>query len=126
MSEARARQSPTDHHLDILQQAALRAAAQDDPESVAHAQYWLGYLYYGLGESRLAIAHCETALRAALNTANDPLTVQIRATLGQALAVIDGETWLFQTGRDKRRPASNDIRFFFDFGMEVRPVSFEE
>ena len=77
---------PSRDHLDILQQAAQRAAAQDDPASVAHAQYWLGYLYYGLGESRLAIAHCETALRAALNTANDPLTVQIRATLGQALA----------------------------------------
>jgi hypothetical protein len=40
--------------------------------------------------------------------------------LGKALAVIDGTTWLYE-GQERRRPTSNDIRFFFDFGLEVRP-----
>ena len=39
--------------------------------------------------------------------------------LGQALAVIDGTTWLYE-GQERRSPTSNDIRFFFDFGLEVR------
>lgn len=77
---------PSREHLDLLQQAAQRAIAQADLQAVAHAEYWLGYLYYGLGESRQAIAHCETALRATTSSADDPLAVQIRATLGQALA----------------------------------------
>ena len=47
----------------------------------------------------------------------------VSGPLGQALAVVDGETWLFDAGRDRRRPTANDIRFFFDFGLEVRPLS---
>ena len=41
-------------------------------------------------------------------------------SLRQALAVIDGTTWLFDR-QERRSPTSNDIRFFFDFGLEVRP-----
>jgi len=41
--------------------------------------------------------------------------------LGQALAVVDGDTWLYENS-DKRRPTSNEIHFFFQNGMEVRTV----
>ena len=52
---------------------------------------------------------------------NTPVTVaHLCGPLGQALAVIDGTTWLYE-GQERRRPTSNDIRFFFDFGLEVRP-----
>ncbi|HVC60230.1 MAG TPA: hypothetical protein VND19_07725 [Acetobacteraceae bacterium] len=50
-------------------------------------------------------------------------TAHVSGPLGQALAVVDGETWLYQSGRERRRPSANDIRFFFDFGLEVRPVA---
>ena len=43
--------------------------------------------------------------------------------LGQALAVVDGETWLYETDSERRRPTANDIRLFFDYGLEVRPLS---
>ena len=39
---------------------------------------------------------------------------------GKLWTVIDGTTWLYE-GQERRRPTSNDIRFFFDFGLEVRP-----
>lgn len=53
---------------------------------------------------------------------NAPVTkAHLCGPLGQALAVIDGATWLYE-GKDRRRPTSNDIRFFFDFGLEVRPL----
>jgi hypothetical protein len=41
--------------------------------------------------------------------------------LGQALAVVDGETWLYEK-KDKRRPTANEVHFFFQNGMEVRAV----
>ena len=50
-------------------------------------------------------------------------TANISGPLGQALAVIDGETWLYDTDAERRRPSANDIRFFFDYGLEVRPLS---
>ena len=53
-------------------------------------------------------------------------SAHVSGPLGQALAVVNGETWLFEAGRSRRRPTANDIRFFFDFGLEVRPVAPEE
>jgi tetratricopeptide (TPR) repeat protein len=55
-----------------------------DQAAVARAQYWLGYINYALGESREAIHHCDLASAAAHGAGDDPLAVQIRATLGQA------------------------------------------
>ena len=52
---------------------------------------------------------------------NAPVTMaHLCGPLGQALAVINGTTWLYE-GQERRPPTSNDIRFFFDFGLEVRP-----
>jgi tetratricopeptide (TPR) repeat protein len=41
--------------------------------------------------------------------------------LGQALAVVDGKAWLYEA-KERRRPPSNDVRFFFEHGLEVRAV----
>ncbi|MFI4986152.1 MAG: tetratricopeptide repeat protein [Alphaproteobacteria bacterium] len=49
-------------------------------------------------------------------------TAHVCGPLGQALAVVDGETWLYEIARDPRPPTSNDIRLFFDHGLEVRSL----
>ncbi len=46
----------------------------------------------------------------------------VSGSLGQALAVIDGETWLYEIARDRRRPTGNDIKLFFDHGLEIRAL----
>lgn len=48
-------------------------------------------------------------------------TAHLCGPLGQALAVVDGQTWIYENG-SRRRATANDIRFFFDLGLEVRPV----
>lgn len=70
--------------LQIFRRAVVMAQHLGDQAALARAQYWLGYVNYALGESREAIAHCELASAAAQGAGDDPLAVQIRATLGQA------------------------------------------
>ena len=41
--------------------------------------------------------------------------------LGQALAIVGDETWLFENNA-RHRPTGNEIRFFFEHGLEVRTV----
>lgn len=78
---------PSRESLPILRRAVERATASNNLESIANAEYWLGYLNYGLGESRATIRHCERALAAAPASMRDKSSwVQIRAMLGQALA----------------------------------------
>jgi tetratricopeptide (TPR) repeat protein len=48
--------------------------------------------------------------------------VHIAGPLGQALAIIDGQTWLYEVGRDPRPPRNNDVALFFACGVEVREV----
>jgi tetratricopeptide (TPR) repeat protein len=71
--------------LPIFERAVQLAAQQPDPALLARAEYWLGYILYALGESATAIAHCERA-REVIGNGEDPLAVQIRATLGQIKA----------------------------------------
>jgi tetratricopeptide (TPR) repeat protein len=56
-------------------------------------------------------------------TAAGIMQAHVCGPLGQALAVIGGETWLYEAAGDRRRPTHNDIRFFFDHGLEVRPIT---
>lgn len=77
---------PSRDQLPIFERALERARARRDRTAVARAQYWLGYINYGLGEPAIAIRHCERALAAIPDGHDDPLAVQIRATLGQAKA----------------------------------------
>jgi len=70
--------------LPIFRRAVELAQQAGDQPALARARYWLGYVNFSLGESREAILHCEQALQAAQEVGDDRLTVQIRATLGQA------------------------------------------
>lgn len=71
--------------LPLLQRAVEQARAQGQPLAMANAEHSLGYVLYALGESAACIAHFERALQVA-GRGNDPLAVQIRASLGQARA----------------------------------------
>ena len=72
------------HDTETFRRAVALAHEHGDRTALARAEYWLGYIHYGLGESRAAIRHCELALQAMDGADTDPLAVQIRATLGQA------------------------------------------
>jgi hypothetical protein len=53
---------------------------------------------------------------------NTPITMaHLCGPLGQALAVVNDETWLYENS-NRRRASANDIRFFFELGLEVRTV----
>lgn len=71
--------------LPVFERAVRLAAAQPDPSLRARAEYWLGYILYALGQARDAVHHCERAAALA-GDGSDPLAVQVRAALGQALA----------------------------------------
>lgn len=77
---------PSPHHLPIFRRAVERAEARGDAMALARSHYWLGYINYALGEPLAAIACCERALQELRAPEDDPLAVQIRATLGQAKA----------------------------------------
>ena len=71
--------------LPVFERGLELARRRGDPALVARAEYWLGYILYALGDSFAALAHCERA-REAIGQSDDPLAVQIRATLGQVKA----------------------------------------
>jgi class 3 adenylate cyclase len=106
---------PAKDQLDVLRRAAELAAGLDDAAGIAGAEYWLGYINYGLGESRLAIRHCERALAAAQRAGDEALIAQIMATLGQAraaacdydpaLAQLDAAIAVRRAQRSASRPA---------------------
>jgi class 3 adenylate cyclase len=106
---------PSREPLEVLQRAVALATAQDDQAAIASGEYWLGYINYALGESRAATHHCERALVAARLVRDDPLIVQIRATLGQAraaacdygraLELLEEAIVIKRSHRSGRRPA---------------------
>ena len=69
--------------LPVFERGVARARALADPALIARAEHSLGYVLYALGESTACIRHIERA-RDAAGAGDDPLAVQIRATLGQA------------------------------------------
>lgn len=77
---------PARDQLEVLQRAVERATARNERPAIGRAEYWLGYINYALGEARAAIPHCERALAATGDSPVDPLSVEIRALLGQARA----------------------------------------
>lgn len=77
---------PSRDQLPIFQRALELAAARHHRVGLARAEYWLGYIYYGLGEPVAAIDHWERALEEALAIEDGRLAIQIRAALGQAYA----------------------------------------
>jgi tetratricopeptide (TPR) repeat protein len=77
---------PSRDQLPIFLRATAVAAVRGDMSALAWSEFWLGYIYYGLGQARQSITHCERALKAAVELGDDRLIVQVRATLGQAQA----------------------------------------
>lgn len=77
---------PSRDQLDVLGSAVERAKAHHDATAIARAEYWLGYINYGLGESGTAIRHLDRALSSALQAGDERLVAQIQATSGQARA----------------------------------------
>lgn len=77
---------PARDQVAICERAVKQARFAGEPATLARAHFWLGYIYYGLGEAALAVPHCEQALEAAKLAGDDPLLVQIVAALGQAKA----------------------------------------
>ncbi|HRJ00361.1 MAG TPA: adenylate/guanylate cyclase domain-containing protein [Hyphomonas sp.] len=57
-----------------------------DTAGIAHGQYWLGSMLYGLGEPRKALRHYEASLTAARERADDVLQSQLQVSIGQANA----------------------------------------
>ncbi len=74
------------HGLVLFERAALLARQTGHENSIARAEYWLGYVNYGKGRPRFAVRHCEAALEHAIASDDQKLVAQIRATLGQSLA----------------------------------------
>jgi tetratricopeptide (TPR) repeat protein len=74
--------------LAIFRRAVALTEEGGDSLALARAQYWLGYINYALGDARAAIRHCQLALAVGQGDGQDPLSVQIRATLGQALVAV--------------------------------------
>ena len=74
------------HGLVLFERAAELARQTGHENSIARAEYWLGYVNYGKGRPRFAVRHCEAALEHALASDDQKLVAQIRATLGQSLA----------------------------------------
>ena len=52
---------PSRDQLAVFERAVERAEAGRDRGALARAEYWLGYINYGLGEAGAAIAHCARA-----------------------------------------------------------------
>ena len=105
---------PSRDQLAIFERAIEKALARGDRADFAWAEYWLGYINYGLGEPAAAIRHWRSALDAAIVVRDGRLEVQIRAALGQgmaaacaydeALPLLDATVAAKSTHRSGKRP----------------------
>jgi class 3 adenylate cyclase/tetratricopeptide (TPR) repeat protein len=75
---------PARDQLAVFLRASAAAVARQDMAALAWSEFWLGCLYYGLGQPAKSIAHSQRALEAAVGLGEARLISQIRATLGQA------------------------------------------
>jgi class 3 adenylate cyclase len=70
----------------IFERSIELARATGNEDTIARAEYWLGYFCYARGLSKRAIEHCEASLAIAQRIGEKRLAAQVQATLGQALA----------------------------------------
>ena len=77
---------PARDQLPILERAATDAQATGDQKALAWAEYWLGFILYGLGEARASLEHFRVSLTAADASGERRMALQIPANLGQAHA----------------------------------------
>lgn len=74
------------HGLVLFERAAKLARESGHENTIARAEYWLGYVNYGKGRPRFAVRHCESALAHAIASDDQRLIAQVHAALGQSLA----------------------------------------
>jgi tetratricopeptide (TPR) repeat protein len=67
----------------LFERAGQLAVQVGEPNLIARAEYWLGYMTYAKGLLRSALKHCDNALAFATDTNDARLTAQVKATLGQ-------------------------------------------
>ncbi len=107
--------APARDQLLILQRTADFARELDDQNGLAHAQYWLGYIHYGLGDQMDAIQHCQQALALAEKLDNSRLGAQLLKTLGQSFAAASDYPQALQyldramTAKDRRHSSKSGI-----------------
>ena len=75
---------PSWEQVPVLKNALDLTRLNNDRKGEAWAQYWLGFIYYGLGEPSLAIGHLELARKAATTLESSTLLIHSEANLGQA------------------------------------------
>jgi len=78
--------SPAPYQLEILEQTAQYATALEDAAGHADAQYWMGWINYGLGDQRASIAHYKKAFAIAKKHNDSKTVTQIMTTMGQSYA----------------------------------------
>lgn len=72
--------------LAVFDRAARAAAARGDARGEAVARFWYGFVCHGSGQARRAVTEIDRAVALTPVDEQSPFAVQLRATLGQALA----------------------------------------
>jgi class 3 adenylate cyclase/tetratricopeptide (TPR) repeat protein len=75
--------SPAEEQVRLLERSLEFAEQLGDAEAVALSHYWLGWLYYALGQQDRARSHSEKAIEFAEKATNQKLIAQLVANLGQ-------------------------------------------
>lgn len=70
----------------VFEAAIDRARSRGDRDAEAAAEYWLGYVAHGAGDTDRATRHCRNALAVTPAATESSFSVQARATLAQVLA----------------------------------------
>ena len=77
---------PAREQLVVLSRAVRYAEELQDYKSLALAEYWTGWIHYGLGAQEAAIEHSTRALELSESGHDDRLTAQLLVNLGQSHA----------------------------------------
>ena len=75
---------PERSQIELAERAVSLAERHGSTTHVARARHWLGCVNYALGEPRQAITHGERALAEANQANDEPLAIQVVASLGEA------------------------------------------
>jgi tetratricopeptide (TPR) repeat protein len=80
--------NPEPSHLEVFSVTIALAEGRGDWMGAAQARFWAGYLCYALGDGRLSARYCREAIDQCRLASDSPFVVQVRATLGQAEALL--------------------------------------
>ena len=119
--------SPAPEQIETLQRALLHTEQLEQPASIAHSHYWLGWIHYGLGDQERALLHTREALALAERCGQQRLNAQLYANLGQIqLAAADAEAAIASLERAatskhqhaRRASASVPVGFAYAIGCQ--------